>query len=759
MLNGSQGSFCLDAGHPKTDALAARQWAWSSDLGHYVRVAGDNVVVFRWDQREAEETRLKEVLRRLDEFHQSLERNQPRRESSVVAYVTRLFRGLRNSLPRGLSGDQSLQAFLTLLACAHDKVERLDLDIVRWALEPSAIEASLKVPSPEWDAIREALTEERSGTELRPALELTLRHVSGALFQEAHYEVTSGGAYQLSLLPSIPDQAQVRRVHTVGAIFTPPTLVRTIVEEALRLLGTSRSTISILDPACGSGEFLREALRQLQLLNYTGRVKLFGIDLSPAACAMARFILAFEARNWRREAVDVEIKNADALEVTWPSTNLVLMNPPFVSWENLTSIWKSRLRDLLGSSLSYRPDLSMAFVLLAMKSLPPQGILATLLPASLLRSKTAEPWRALLTESLSPYLIARLGNQWLFPGVTVDAGLYVASRNKGQVQPLALLWADHRVSSASAALRALRRLRTETGVADEEGEGFSVFIDKHPSLTPVRWEPRPISSIRLLNRVSALPKVADLFHVRQGVRTGNNDVFIIDPPYFEQLNRSEKRFFRPAVINSSIREGRLSLDAYIFFPYGKHLPSIDTEISLKAAVPKYYRDILEPNKRVLTKNQRDRWWLLNRHRIWQEPVSSKIVSTYFGKAGSFAWDSGGNYVVVQGFAWLPKTEEFRQKLTPRVALAYLAILNSDVLNRLLGAVSVHIGGGQFDLSPRYVNSLPLPDLTSSDYDREVLDCLSEMGEALSTRRSLAEKDHASIVDRLYGHINSPQSAV
>ena len=95
------------------------------------------------------------------------------------------------------------------------------------------------------------------------------------------------------------------------------------------------------------------------------------------------------------------------------------------------------------------------------------------------------------------------------------------------------------------------------------------------------------------------------------------------------------------------------------------------------------------------------------------------MSKYFGKPGGFAMDLDARYIIVQGYAWLPKwTTTSSEHLPMEDALAaYMAIMNSTPFGRLLEVFSPHVAGGQFNLSPRYVNHMPIPDLPSL-FDQE-----------------------------------------
>jgi adenine-specific DNA-methyltransferase len=48
--------------------------------------------------------------------------------------------------------------------------------------------------------------------------------------------------------------------------------------------------------------------------------------------------------------------------------------------------------------------------------------------------------------------------------------------------------------------------------------------------------------------------------------------------------------------------------------------------------------------------------------------------------------------------------------------AYVALFNSRIFETLLGGIAPQVAGGQYDLSPRYVNSIPLPNLSEDALD-------------------------------------------
>jgi hypothetical protein len=217
-----------------------------------------------------------------------------------------------------------------------------------------------------------------------------------------------------------------------------------------------------------------------------------------------------------------------------------------------------------------------------------------------------------------------------------------------------------------------------------------------------------------------------LFNVRQGVITGNNRAFLLSAVGWRALPEPERSYFMPAIVNSSIENARIIPNTYVFFPHGKR--ELADEQSLKAAVPAFYEGHLLQYKANLAARRRvpdDRWWQLSEYRKWQLTPTPKIVSTYFGDVGSFAWDATAQFAVVQGYGWLMKPSA--GKTSRKLWLAYIALLNSQVFSTLLSAVSNHVGGGQWNLSRRFVDPIPLPDLRLSPQG-DLVGELSKCGE-------------------------------
>jgi adenine-specific DNA-methyltransferase len=739
LLNGSRGNFCLDLEEPHVGEHG-RNYAWSSNVGHYVVVGEKYVDVQRWDQRRSALERYSHasVCENLEDFHAYLEKDIPKQGISVVSHVIGVFRRLRATLGRNYDGTDSLRVFLYLIANTADKLGSGKINPSDWALSEKAASLASSIREADWHALQDDLLHGRQSEGLVPNLTLLLRHASGQLFQEAHYEAVFGPD-QLSFGGFLPSPVKVGKKHKgIGVHFTPSALARTLVENALLACQPLPRNLVVFDPACGSGEFLREVLRQLELSDYSGSVKLIGWDVSEAASDMARFVLNWEKRNTRIN-VEYEIKCVDSLAHDWPqNVDIILMNPPFTSWQDMGDADRESLKRLLGGLTTMRPDFSYAFLWKAEACLGSNGLLGSVIPASLLDAASATRLRKKLAEMMSPILIARLGNPLMFRGAIIDSALYMAKKSASVDRPTIAFWADQRSASSSGGLRHLRKSRLMSQIIYPiVGNGFSIYENPSLGRNDNSWAPRPYTSWMLLNSLNHLPRVKDLFEVKQCARSGYNKAFLLQKDDWLTLPDNERRFFRPAVINSSIRRGSLSDIVYIFYPYGQL--RIKSESELVQCMNSYYRSVLLQYKPQLLSRARvipERWWELTLHRDWQINRSAKLVSTYFGDSGSFAWDDSGDYVVCQGCAWLPRK---KKALSAGVSLAYLAILNSQLFSELLSATSNHVGGGQWNLSTKFVNTIAIPEITDSDI-RSV--------SAVATLCEIGEQIHSGKMDKV-----------
>lgn len=744
VLNGNVGNFCLDYTNDVFDLKLAKQRAWSSDTGFYVKLDPDKVTLAKWWDDVPDALPYRTVQENPQKFYNALIKLTPQLPFGVISFAKEAFIKLRNCILLPDNGQASLRVFMYLLAALTENEEGPGkVDREKWHLKEFNFDW---ISKDDWEWLYK--TFKKGTNEIPPLLELILRHASNRLFQEAHREATRKD-FQTALWGG--SERTYNSGISDGAFYTPTSLVRTIVQESIIALNktktlSERPSLRILDPACGSAEFLREVLRQLKIQKYKGKIHVSGWDISEIACEMSNFILNFENISEWNGNVDINIENRDSLSHDWTIEkpfDVILMNPPFRSFENLGHR-KSLIVDQLNGIIKGQPDLSSVFWVKASEILSTGGVLGLILPHSLLIAETYSKLRSHIKENLGMEfsLIARLGSSGLFEKAMIIPAVLIGTKNS-QSNLHTLMWTDHHQTSVYTALRELRLYRQKEIPTPLAFKNFSIYEDEY--LTKgTNWMVRSFQLNQLAERLKGFSNVGKLFDVVRGADTGNNAAFILTKESLTLLPKKEKMYFRPCVMRESLKNGRLIDKFYMFFPYGDY--QISSEAELYRILP-VYSSILNKNKDQLKKRKgnEEKWWELSRHRPWQINSLPKLVSAYFGKSGYFAFDQKGQYLIGQSFAWFPKKEDLNKEI---YYFSYLALLHSPLIDKLLEMTCNILQGGYFDLSKHYIDKLPFPDLTNADIS--TLSILSQMGENIHLGNEISISSLNDIVANVYG---------
>jgi adenine-specific DNA-methyltransferase len=762
LLDGGNGSFVLSESEEPTPPRTGASWAWSSLVPHHIALSGDEVSVTRWDKPDfTERFRIQSVSDKMDVFYNYLIKDKVSGHD-VVATLLELFRSVRGVLHSTGAGEAGvIHAFLDvlarLIAAEHSATNGRPDFVAVWAATRDSQTPNLG----DDQLVRlEAGFKQRVaslfGFDLRASL--AVRHAASAIFQEAHF--TFEGSIQSDLFAY--QSPNTSRPLTRGAHhFTPPPLARSIVEQAIAALPNiaARQTLAVCDPACGSGAFLTEAARTLRRVGFDGALRLVGRDTSDSAVTMARFALEAARYDWKpRGGLEIDVAVGDSLDPGGiPLADIIVMNPPFVAWPVMDRSMREKVVSTLGTASRHRPDASMAFITRALEAVRPGSVVASFIPTSLLSLESAKAWRRELLDRARLAFLGSFGQYGLFVHalVQVSAMVLVAGAPPGVGL---VLEAANRVSATGEALRALRRAGAPS-VVGASGDGWRMTpVPQGVFANRDNWRVLPEPVEREIRRLAeaGFPRITDLFNVRQGILTGLNDAFILNENEFGSLPENERRLFRPAIFRTAISDGKIEKRFFLFYPYQNGRLIFSSERELQRKAPTYYSGWLSNRRARLQRrsgvNHTDKpWWALSRYYKWADRKDARIVSKYFGAMGDFAVDEEAVFIPVQGYAWFPifggrsKGLIKRQDDVIGVQLrAYCTLLNSETFSRLLRVFSHQVAGGQFNLSPRFVKKIPMPNLNEIP---GIVDELSNLANAtnLMSRTWLRNVDQLAMV--------------
>src|SRR5437667_3169995 len=219
-----------------------------------------------------------------------------------------------------------------------------------------------------------------------------------------------------------------------GHFSTPPMLVEKILDACGYIPDNDLTQVRVLDPACGSGNFLIEAARRLLAFSIRAGLSpkecallfkrnLWGIDPDPISCFLAEMHLQTILHCGASRPIpftSLHIHQADSLVLPWePGVDLFIANPPYLAAKN---------NDLSGYNFAQQrgqADSYLLFLNLAFQVVRPGGWIGLVLPDPLLARANAARERARLLEETTLYHL------WHFSDVfAADVGAVVLIARK-----------------------------------------------------------------------------------------------------------------------------------------------------------------------------------------------------------------------------------------------------------------------------------------------------------------------------------------
>lgn len=219
-----------------------------------------------------------------------------------------------------------------------------------------------------------------------------------------------------------------------GHFSTPPRLVTNILDACGYTPDNDLSAVRVLDPACGSGNFLVEAVRRLQSFSIQKGLSskesarlfkrnLWGIDPDPVSCFLAEMHVqsVIHSKSIRPTPfTPLHIHQADSLVLPWEAgVDLFVANPPYLAAKN---------NDLSGYQFVHQrgqADSYLLFLNLALQVVRPGGWIGLVLPDPLLARANAARERERLLKETTVYHL------WHFSEVfTAEVGAVVIVARK-----------------------------------------------------------------------------------------------------------------------------------------------------------------------------------------------------------------------------------------------------------------------------------------------------------------------------------------
>ena len=483
---------------------------------------------------------------------------------------------------------------------------------------------------------------------------LISKHALGRIYESYVSLLKEKDSPQLLLFKDLPEEVVDR---SLGGVYTPQYIAR-FFARFLRehLPPRAFRNMAAIDPACGSGMFLRTLLEmQCDTLHNGGTLdaakatfrNTVGIDVDPSACKATELslsLLHFSLTGTFPKKLTIH--NAEAIEYLQEHAGLghsfdaVIANPPFVKWDSLQDVMKGRVTDLMAGDTRGKCDLFLAFVKLGLQLLRPGGYLLYVLPHSFLIASNARALRNVLATECWIHVVADLSEIPVFEGVGSYVILLIAQKRSEidrEPPPAAVVRCREFVG------RALQLTLEQRWTKNDLFEVFEVdqqaFKDKH-------WVITSPEQVRISAKLQKCLLLGNVASVRQGMATGADSIFLRDAA---DVPRKDRSIWVPFLRDRHMRSYSVpaSTDQAVFFPYEG-----DSRLGkerLRARYPDTWaylqdnREALNRRKPVATGDIA--WWQPVRPRTPDTMMCPKLVSPHLIIKPRFALDAKGKYAV------------------------------------------------------------------------------------------------------------------
>ncbi|WP_165691294.1 Eco57I restriction-modification methylase domain-containing protein [Agrobacterium salinitolerans] len=519
---------------------------------------------------------------------------------------------------------------------------------------------------------------------------------------------------------------------SAGAYYTPRFLTGYLAGSCIKRFYENASPDAlpyVIDFACGSGSFLVAAVDHLlghlkrhdpskawaRKLIEGGHIA--GIDIDPKAVTAARLHV------WQRVIEEPDalplpnlsdiIRVGDGLNsATWNNLDkqydIVLGNPPFLA----TSLVANREKlEAEFETARGRYDFSSLFVEQALKVLREGGRLGLVIPNRLFLNKSAEPLRALLSIKSAVDVIVDFGSTKVFDA-DAYVGCIIAEKTDGHGiinRPVRVI----RVQSLEPDYMTAELFSAEDRDVVLEGGTLKSYKARQPGKSP--WSLLSVAEQR--NRI-AMDEISvrldSIATVAQGIRTGANDLFILDVEDDDGaalarvrngLGESwfvERDLLEPVVFGPELQRYSLtSPSRRLLYPYRNNVALTETE--LRERYPRAYeyffayRDLL--SARSSLKGTGSNYYELIRPRDERWIRCPKLLIRDLAPSTAFALDERGTAFIVSGTAVVPADAE--------LCLPLCAYLNSQVVNSLIKQQTPSFRGDFQKFEPGVLSSIPV----------------------------------------------------
>lgn len=520
--------------------------------------------------------------------------------------------------------------------------------------------------------------------------------------------------------PSIPQRyADVDKVKSEGATFTPPKLASFVAKQMLAVAQLPSGPILILDPACGDGALLHALLCELPVECHS-RCEVVGFDTNEehlAACS-SHLRSAFQGvSTWRFEQQDflqfvLSQRQGDLLiNVDHQEFDLVIANPPYVRTQILGAAQAKQISKAFG--LTGRVDLYYPFLLGIAQVLRSGATTGVITSNRFMTTRAGKDVRQQLLQRLGLRHVWDLGDTKLFKAAVLPAVLVGVGHEASKQVCLSSIYETQANTDISVLdpLAALD-LADESVAKTPDGKRFCVRhgrLDNGGDSKGV-WRVATEATDRWLNTAerNTWATFSQIGKIHVGVKSTADKVFVSD--HWDAMGDAKPELLLPLTTRRTAKRYRPAVQSkpkFILYPHtSENGKRSVVELDAYPKSRRYlesHRPVLEARTYVIEAGRR--WyelWVPQEPAAWVDP---KLVFLDISDRPTFWMDLDGT--VVNGECYWLRCDKGAD---PGLLWLALAVANSTFAKAFYDhRFNNKLYAGRRRFITQYVELFPLPD--------------------------------------------------
>ena len=543
----------------------------------------------------------------------------------------------------------------------------------------------------------------------------------------------------------------------LGSFYTPEYIASYFTNKAIAHLkdnGLNFLDAKIIDPACGSGMFLRNYAEVVTDINRPTVDKLNefyqnikGIDVDYGAFRTTQLSLALlYSALTDTVSSKANIINADAIEFFRKKSHhnqfsIVMCNPPYISSDRIEPEKREIYASFLGDQKSGRKfDMYLLFLKGSIDLLAPSGIGMFIVPHTLLTNSYGKNIRKYISENCEVLTVADLSNIQVFSGVGTYVLLMILRK---KVASEISFVKTQIIKALDYPGHALERSLDSTAY---KNSSYSIYYISQDNFKSSEWSLEDNISHEISRYIVDKNKpLAEFFTPGQGIVSGDDKLFIVDQPIkgeegvYKKFIADRKMPFMAALDKPS---------GYMIYPYENNL--LLGEDKLRNDYPKTW-ELIRRNKDKLEQRAglgKRGWWSLTWPRLKSGIDRPKIISPNLILLPKFSIDLDGDYAITRS-TYLAVHESMlkaSRSYLDQYLKFYCCLLNSSAYLWQLRNYGRKYNNGYTKVEVNTVKATYIPDI--NDVDANVVDHLTKLFDNLHLVDDLARDDLLLEIDEI-----------